>query len=290
MKKLYSVAFFGLVIAAGLGFAGSTKAASINSNIITVTSCEQVGSDIRVSRNNGAKYILTSTCRDAGHGMRQYKMTCISNTKYKVEWSTSSSCTNHDITKPTISLSSDQSIVNDSETVTLTANASDDKGVTKIEILEGSIVRRTCHTTNSCTYTFTADANQNSNRTQTFTARAYDAAGNIKTSSSQTITTRAIEDNSRPTVHISTSRSQVKTGQEVTISTSASDSEGVAKIEIYQNGERVKRCSNVVECYYTENLRLSNNTNSQTYSFYMKATDMNGNSRTSNTAEVRVTR
>jgi len=56
-------------------------------NYVNVVSCEQVGNDIRIRLGaNSAKYVLTSTTRDAGHGLRNYKLNCLSATRYKVEW------------------------------------------------------------------------------------------------------------------------------------------------------------------------------------------------------------
>lgn len=55
-------------------------------NYVDVASCEQVGKDVKVSLKGGQKYTLTSTIRNAGHGLRDYKLNCVSATKYKVEW------------------------------------------------------------------------------------------------------------------------------------------------------------------------------------------------------------
>jgi len=86
MKKSLCLAIFCVV---ALGFVGTVKAVILpkfGSNFVDVAACEQVGKDIRVSLKSGQKYTLTSTIRDAGHGLRDYKLTCVSTTKYKVEW------------------------------------------------------------------------------------------------------------------------------------------------------------------------------------------------------------
>ncbi len=54
-------------------------------NLVNVTACQQVGKDIKVT-NFGSTYVLKSECRDAGHGMRTYKLTCTSSIQYQVEW------------------------------------------------------------------------------------------------------------------------------------------------------------------------------------------------------------
>lgn len=65
------------------------KAVTVNtSNEVSVASCEQIGSDIRIQRVSGEQStVLTSACRDAGHGLRQYSLSCLSATKYRVSWS-----------------------------------------------------------------------------------------------------------------------------------------------------------------------------------------------------------
>ncbi len=290
MKKVNGSIVGVLVLAFGLFTVSYVHAAPDNVNYVRVTSCEEVAGGIRISRNNGPKYVLTSECRDAGHGMRNYTMSCVSRTQYKVSWTETNSCSNRDTTNPTVSLASNKSIVHNDETVTLTATAHDNKAVTKIEIYEGSAIRKTCVSTNNCSHSFTADANWNSDRTQTFTAKAYDAAGNTKTSHSVTITTRAFNDTIKPVVSISTSKTSIKTGQQVTVYASASDNKGIAWIDVYQDGERIKRCNRTDTCNSTVTLRLPSNVNAKTYSFHMKAMDVNGNTRTSDTVSVRVTR
>ncbi len=191
MKKISRIAVIGLIVGLGMGVVPYVHAAD-TVNYVNVTSCEEIVGGIRISRNNGPKYILTSECRDAGHGMRNYTMSCVSRTQYKVSWTETNSCSNRDTVRPTAS--------------------------------------------------------------------------------------------------ISTSRTSMKTGQQVTVYASASDNKGVARIDVYQDGERIKRCNNVNTCNTTITLRLSGTVNAKTYSFYTKVTDINGNTRTSETVSVRVTR
>ncbi len=295
MKKPLILAIFALSVGAGFGMSVPAHAAD-NVNFITVSSCEQVGSDIRISRNNGPKHILTSSCRDAGHGKRLYKMTCISSKQYKVEWTTPTACTGGSTTSdtiaPSVSMSANKSTVSNNESVTLTVTASDAKGVTKIEIREGSTVVKTCSGSNltSCAHTFVAVGQQNTERAQTFTAKAYDAAGNVGTSSSVIIRTRATNvDTTRPEVTISANKATIQTGEKVTITTHATDTSGISKLEIYQNGVKVKTCENRKSCSYTTEFSQSTVPNSATYSFYAKAIDMKGNVQQSNTVQVTVT-
>lgn len=71
----------------GLVTAAQAFMAEPSSNWVPVYSCTQVGNDIKIRRtSSGSEYVLTSTCRDAGHGKRQYTMACTSNKEYKVSW------------------------------------------------------------------------------------------------------------------------------------------------------------------------------------------------------------
>lgn len=81
LSGIFSLAVVGLVTAA--------QAVSVEpgSNKVSVYSCVQVGNDIKIRRSSSdSEYILTSTCRDAGHGKRQYSMKCNSNKEYQVSW------------------------------------------------------------------------------------------------------------------------------------------------------------------------------------------------------------
>ena len=66
--------------------AAEARAPKSGVNYVNVNSCEQVGLDIKISRGGGAKYVLNSTVRDAGHGLRDYKLTCVNSRRYRVEW------------------------------------------------------------------------------------------------------------------------------------------------------------------------------------------------------------
>lgn len=84
------------VLTAILALPGVVTAAS-GSTVVNVKKCVQVGKDIKVT-NGASTYTLISSCRDAGYGPRDYKMTCISATKYQVNWKDGCTLT---IPKPT---------------------------------------------------------------------------------------------------------------------------------------------------------------------------------------------
>lgn len=291
MKKLYILAIFALFVGSGMVVTRTVRA----EDLFTVTSCEQVGSDIRISRDNGPKKILTSSCRDAGYGMRLYKMTCASSTQYRVEWSTPFSCTNQqtntqDGVAPSVSLVTNKSNVGNAESVTLTATANDVRGVTKIEIREGSNVVRTCTNTTVCTHTFTSASQQVVERFQTFTARAYDAAGNVGYSSGVTIRTYATGDTTKPEATLVVNKTNVLSGEQIVVTATASDASGISKIEMYRNGTRVQTCFDTSSCVHTLTPTLPSWVNNRIYKFYARVTDKNNNIQTSVTREVTVRR
>ena len=90
MKKIALLS--GISAAVDLAFLASTAqavAVSVNagSNLVSVHSCTQTGADIKIRRSStDSEYTLISACRNAGHGLRDYKMTCTSNKQYRVEW------------------------------------------------------------------------------------------------------------------------------------------------------------------------------------------------------------
>lgn len=86
MKKVSLLASSLLILLGLAGSVGMAVAAKSGINYVKVSSCEQAGKDIKISRNSGNKYTLTSSVRNAGHGLRDYKLSCVSGTKYKVEW------------------------------------------------------------------------------------------------------------------------------------------------------------------------------------------------------------
>lgn len=90
-----------LLAAGGLALAtapamkqSSTAPVLGGANLVKVSSCEQKGADIEISKNNGPKYILKAGCKNAGYGFRNYAFECVKgggatstvSTVYKVSW------------------------------------------------------------------------------------------------------------------------------------------------------------------------------------------------------------
>ncbi|KKR99490.1 MAG: hypothetical protein UU49_C0006G0046 [Candidatus Magasanikbacteria bacterium GW2011_GWC2_41_17] len=97
----------GLAMATLPGQQGEKSAGPISgSSLVKVTSCEQKGADIEVSRNNSPKYMMKAGCKNTGNGFLNYTYQCMSggvasstpgtaatSAAYKVFWAPCSSIT-----------------------------------------------------------------------------------------------------------------------------------------------------------------------------------------------------
>jgi hypothetical protein len=91
-----------------------------------------------------------------------------------------------DTTAPNVSITAPANNASVSGSVTVNANASDNVGVTRVEFYSGGSVLRATDT--NAPYSFSLTTSQLTNGQHTLTARAFDAAGNARTSSAVTIT------------------------------------------------------------------------------------------------------
>jgi hypothetical protein len=131
-----------------------------------------------------------------------------------------------DTTPPTITISTPtdgQEVT--TQSITISGTASDDKGVSKVEIQVGSGSWQVATGTSPWSKSVTLSAGSN-----TITARATDAAGNIKEAS---VTVTCTPDTTLPTIRIEapTNGQNFKTAT-ITVSGIASDDVGVDKVEV----------------------------------------------------------
>ena len=139
-------------------------------------------------------------------------------------WVTQSNST--DSVAPTVSASESGS----SGTITLSAAASDNVGVTAVEFyVDGALKASSA----AAPYSASLNSTTLANGSHTLVARAYDAAGNVGTSSSVAFSvSNGSADTTAPTVTASESGSSGT----ITLSAAASDNVGVAKVEFYVDG------------------------------------------------------
>jgi len=141
-----------------------------------------------------------------------------------------------DTTPPTVSLTTpaNGSIV--SNTVTLTASASDNIGVTKVEFYRDgtNLVGMATATPYNVSYDTTAITNGSRN----FSAKAYDAVTNSTMSASISVTVNnpPPPDTTPPSVSLTAPASGSIVSNIITLTASASDNVGVTKVEFYRDG------------------------------------------------------
>ena len=148
-----------------------------------------------------------------------------------------------DTTAPSVTLTSpaNGTAVDKGSTVTITANATDNIGVTKVEFLvNGTVV----NTDTSAPYSYGWSTASAATGNHTVTAKAYDAAGNVATSTAATVTVNAVTppaDTTAPSVSLTSpaGNSSATIGSNVTIAANASDNVGVTKVEFLVNGSAV---------------------------------------------------
>jgi len=138
-------------------------------------------------------------------------------------WIDQGGSTPADTTPPTVSASESGS----SGTITLSATASDNVGVSKVEFLVDGVL---VGSDTTAPYAISLNSTTLSNGSHTLVAKAYDAAGNVGTSSAVAFSiSNATADTTPPTVSASESGSSGT----ITLSASASDNVGVSKVEFW---------------------------------------------------------
>ncbi len=131
-----------------------------------------------------------------------------------------------DTTAPTVSSSESGT----SGTITLSATASDNVGVSRVEFYVDGVLKSTDTT---APYAATLDSTTLSNGSHALTAKAFDAAGNSATSSTVNFSVSNVApDTTAPSV----SASESGTSGTITMSATASDNVGVTKVEFYIDG------------------------------------------------------
>jgi chitodextrinase len=173
---------------------------------------------------------------------------------------------NADTTVPTTSITSPANNATVSgTTAAVTASASDNLSVTKVELyVDGSLAG----TDTSSPYSFSLDTTALANGTHALTTKAYDAANNIGTSASVNVT--VFNDTTAPTVP--TGLTSISTGMtSATVSwTASTDNVGVTGYHVFRNGTQI---ATTASSSYND----SGLTSGVTYSYTVSAYDAAGN-------------
>lgn len=182
-----------------------------------------------------------------------------------------------DTTPPTVSLTAPTNGSTVTGTVTVAANATDDTGVTKVEFYDNSTL---LNTSTTAPYTASWDTTKAPNGNHVLTAKAYDAAGNIGTDTSQVSVQNG--DNQAPTTPTGVSAAAISATQ-IKVSWAAStDNVGVTGYTIVRDGVPLVNVGNVTS--YTDSQGVLPSTS---YQYQVIAFDAAGNTSTaSNTVSV----
>lgn len=226
-KKLLILSVF--VLLAGLALPAGWALAASGTTFVDVVSCESVAGGVRIGRG-GAVYVLTNGVRDAGHGLRNYSLTCVSPTRYRVIWS-DVAAPQTDTIAPNVSVSSNQTFYTDDQMVKVIPRATDNVAVTRLELFRDGVLVKAEN--NVGDFLYSVPANQLPlSRNITFFARAFDAAGHMTQSGSITIFVSP-RVNADPTVSVFERLVLQGEVETVEITASAGDDRGLSAVEIY---------------------------------------------------------
>lgn len=177
----------------------------------------------------------------------------------------------NDTTAPTVSLTSPANNATVSGTTTITASASDNVGVSKVEFYRSGTL---LYATNVAPFSYAWNTTGVTNGSYTMTAKAYDNTGNVATSTNVLVTVNnVVADLTAPTVSVTAPATGAIVSGTVSVSASASDNVGVSKVEFYVNNVLATTDSASPFAYSWNTAAVTNGT----YSVMAKAYDAAGN-------------
>lgn len=185
----------------------------------------------------------------------------------------------NDVTSPVVSITSplNNATINEGS-VNVTANASDDRTVTKVELYVDGTLKST---DSAPPYIFSWDAKAGDH---SLTAKAYDAAGHVTTSPAISVHVNT-PDTTAPVVSLTAPTSGAEiSGPAVTISANATDNVGVASVEFMIDGETKASDSTSPYSFSWDSNSLADGTHTIT----AKAYDAARNSTTSSAINVTI--
>ncbi|QWV91837.1 fibronectin type III domain-containing protein [Geomonas oryzisoli] len=144
----------------------------------------------------------------------------------------------NDLIAPSVSLTSPLSGATLTGTVTVSASASDNVGVSKVEFYRNNVLQATVAT---APYSYSWTTTSVANGSYTLTAKAYDAAGNVAQSQNSTVTVS--NDTTAPTVAITSPATGAVVSGTINVTVNATDNVGVSKVEYYLSGKLIATSS-----------------------------------------------
>lgn len=132
---------------------------------------------------------------------------------------------------PIVTLTSPDDGTSVSGSVSISAEAQDNSGVTNTEFYLDSAL---LYASNVAPFSYTWDTRSAANGSHIVTARAYDAAGNVGLS--QAVTVNVANDTIAPTVAITSPSANSTVSGTITIAVSAADDVEVTRVDVYRDG------------------------------------------------------
>ena len=178
-----------------------------------------------------------------------------------------------DTTPPTASIASPGAGATVAGLVPVSVTASDNVGVTKVELYAGSSL---IGTDTTAPYSFSWDTTKVANAVYGLVAKAYDAAGNVDTSTTVNVAVSNSTSSTAPlNVTISNPRNGSKVKGNVTIQASATDGVAISKLTLSLDGAIVA-AGNIGSLSYNWNTRKSASGN---HTIMAVASDVKGNTK-----------
>jgi len=199
---------------------------------------------------------------------------------YWVDVIYSANVTTTDTTVPVVSIVSPASNATVSGSVTVTASATDNVGVARVEFyLDGALKA----SATAAPYSFVLNTTTLSNGSHSLSSKAYDAAGNVGQSAAYTVNvSNVVADTLAPSVSLSTPAGTVSGS--VSIAATASDNTGVSRVEFYINGVLMSTDTAAPYAFAWNSSSVVNGS----YALSAKAFDAAGNAGQSATVQVAV--
>jgi M6 family metalloprotease-like protein len=183
---------------------------------------------------------------------------------------------------PSTSITSPANGATVSGTATVSASATDNVGVSRVELYVDGALASTDH---ASPFSFSWDTTTASNGAHSLTSKAYDAAGNVGTSAAVSVTvSNTITDTQAPVTSVTSPANGTTVSAIVMVTASATDNVGVSRVEFYVDGALASTDTTAGYSHAWNTTTIANGT----HTLYTKAYDAAGNVGTSATVSVTV--
>lgn len=201
--------------------------ATANDNV-GVTKVEFYDGASLISTDTAAPFTYSVSVTSTNNGTKSYTAKAFDAAGNSTESSAISVVINIDSVAPTVSLASSSTNVTTATSITLTATATDNVGVSKVEFYDGASL---INSDTASPYSYSIALTSTNNGTKNYTAKAYDAAGNLTTSNAVSVTINI--DSTAPTISLAASSTNILIAGNLTLTATATDNVGVTKVEFY---------------------------------------------------------